>query len=157
MILTMFITFAWLISMYFLIQSKQLSLVDYFILWFANSVAIVSITTIISLNLGWLHFSEDKELFLTHLVKRSFIDPMLLLISANLVIKASKKYYRLLNAIAFLILFLILEYCMVRLHVVTFIKFNYFYIAVMYSVILAFSHLVVFLLHRGGSHENYSI
>lgn len=90
MILTLFIVIARIITSIFWVQTKQLSLIDYLILWFINSIVIVSVRTILSLNMGWIEYSEEYALSLTYLLRRSFIDPMLLLIVVNVLADQSK-------------------------------------------------------------------
>lgn len=158
MTLTIFVSLAWLISTIFWSMSKRLTFLEHLILWFSCSFVIVSVRTIFILNLGWMEASEDKELFLTYLIRRSFIDPMLLLILSNLTFKAKKAKEKILFGIGILCTFILLEYTLIQMDVIRFVKFNYLYLTGMYLFFILFSLFISYLLQRGGnSNEDYNL
>jgi hypothetical protein len=158
MILTTYVSIGWLIAGLFWWMPKRLTFLEHLILWFSCSFVIVSLRTIFTLNLGWIEVEESKQLFLTYLFRRSFIDPMLLLILANLILRAKGVMWKLLAVISILMTYILLEYGLVQLNVIQFVKFNYLYFAGMYLFFILFSLLIVYLLQRGGSsHEDFNI
>lgn len=158
MILTVFIVIAWIITSIFWVQTKRLSLIDYLILWFINSIVIVSVRTLLSLNMGWVELSEGYAMSLTYLLRRSFIDPMFLLIAVNVLADETKrKMWKVIIVIAILGALNLLEYVMVKVGVLKFIHFNYFAVIGMYIFFLLINQLVGYFLRRGGSYEDYRI
>lgn len=158
MLLTTFLTIAWLVSFIFWVIPKRLSFLDHLILWFSCSFVMVSLRTVVSLNLGWVEISEDKEIFLTYIIRRSFIDPMLLLILANIIVQSKKAIWKIGSFISFLIVFIVLEYSLVQFDVIQLKKFNYMYVTGMFILFILFLLTLVYLLRRGGSsHEDYNI
>jgi hypothetical protein len=157
MILATFFIIAWMISACYWMLPKHFSFIDVLILWFLNSIAIVSLHTILSLNWYWISISENIELFLSFLLIRSIIDPMLLLIFENIFYHTLKAVWKTFTAIGILTLFLVIEFLSVRLHIVTFITFNYFYAGLMYVLFLVFSHLIAHFLRYGGTYANHRL
>lgn len=157
MTLATFIVLAWMISACFWMLPKHFSFADHMILWFANSMVIISFHTILTMGLGRISNSEDNALFVAFLLERSFIEPMLLLIFENIAADVRKAVWKACAAVGILAGFLVLKYLSVRLQLIAFVKFNYVYTAVMYGLILSFSHLVAYLLRRGGTHADHRI
>lgn len=157
MILNVFISIAMLLTGLFWAMNKKLSFLDNMILWCTNSFIIVSVRTIFSLNFEWIIFSHKPELFITHLLRRSYIDPILLLIYANLISFPQKSIVRFWYSLGFLFIFLLLEYSLVQLNVITFKKFNYLYDAAMSGFFLLVTYVLTKLLHHGDAYENNSL
>lgn len=157
MILTSFIFLAWGISFWYLMLPRTLSFIDILIFWFVNSIVMVCTLTILMLNLGWITYSEKTEMFLTFLLTRSFIDPMLLLIYASIVSHTKNLVKKFGTSIGIFLTFIVMEYFLVKLDVITFVKFNYLYVSLMFAFFLLVAYILVRILRKGEHYEDYSI
>lgn len=120
---------------YFL--KKKLSFLQNAFVFMVISIAARNYTTIMVLQLKWLHLTEDPFLFLVFLLNRDLIGPMLILIFINV-------FWRKQSSKSMLFFFLIILLCLqlmdgfiVGFGVITYIKWNFYKAFAVNIVLLA--------------------
>lgn len=108
----LFVLIGWLAILWFSILRARLPLTINLFLFLCNSIFTTSISTLLGLNLQWVIPSQQPNLFLAHLIHRSMIDPILLLIFMNIYFGSRNALQRWFGTLAIFSL-------MVAIHVIT--------------------------------------
>jgi hypothetical protein len=149
MALSFSITLTIMISHVFFFQKKKLSFLLNSIVFMILAIITRNYMTIMTMELKLLKTTEDHVLFLFFLVNREIIIPLLILIFTNIYLQTTSLKKKIFLFIGVLLFMHGMDYLSVHLKVITFIKWNFIYAAivnVVYLLIgLGLAKIVLFL------------
>jgi hypothetical protein len=146
-----FITWVFVILIF--IIPKTLSGMDMVILFFVNTVLVVSTFTILSMNLEYLLVSNVLEKVVGVMIYRMFAIPLVLIISANVFRYAVARLVRcvILCLVWFFLIFM--DHVFSKLGMIQFVQWNLVDSSVVFACFLVFSSCMAWLIVQIGKKE----
>lgn len=111
------------LSFFFFIE-KKLSFLQNSLVLMLISIAARNYTTILALQLNWIHITEDSILFIVFLIHREIIGPFLVLMFINIYWKTQSRVNRITLFAIFLICLLGMDLFSFTSGVITFLDWN---------------------------------
>ncbi|UOF90219.1 hypothetical protein LSG31_20545 [Fodinisporobacter ferrooxydans] len=148
--ISVFIT--WLVIIILSLIPKKLSELDMVFLYFVNTIFELSIFTIVHLNLRWIDVSDSVEKSFADLVLRIIMNPLLIIISSN-VLLYSWKIAKWVIVGGMILSFIFLQKLFEWLGIVTLHHWNIFYTLVMFACYVAFSRFMAWWIVRADPKE----
>ncbi|RSK26008.1 hypothetical protein EJF36_03335 [Bacillus sp. HMF5848] len=146
----LYILFAWFLTCLFIFSKKSISPLQNVILFMFISIIIINSFTIFGHNLKWIKVQSDTEYFIAYTLFRSFIYPLAILFSLNLIV--SKHY---LYALTILLYIFSLEVMGKYLQIYHYIKWNDMYTILEITVVLSLGWVMHKLLVHIKRQHNY--
>ncbi|WP_456275281.1 hypothetical protein [Bacillus sp. AK128] len=147
MALTIFIILTWLVIMTFIILPKSFSFTENSFLFLLMSIIVKNTFTIVGLNLEWIKGSEKPELFLSYLLYRTIIYPLLLVIMINIFFHTRKYSLRLIIVLSAAIVNFLIEILGEKLHVYSYNQWTHWYFLVEITLFILITYCSAKLIH----------
>lgn len=143
--LTLFIIIAWIIVAYFVSVLPSENLIRNLILYMVLIIFMTSVSTVISLDLGFIGITTNKVKYVAVIIYRNIITPLLLVIFNNIFSELKSYYSKIASITVILLLLSTLEFISLRLHLQVYIKWNFMLFILFYSV----SILIAIITNKG--------
>lgn len=131
-------------------QKKGISLIDQLIIFMVVSMFIMNISSVLWLNFHMIKYPSENEKFISFLVYRNILLPLMIIIYINFHETAhslKEKYFAL---AAVVVAFLFLEYLSVGLKIIVYKNWNMFLSLVLFIGYIIISFTTLYVLRKHG-------
>jgi hypothetical protein len=148
MVLGLFVLLFWVMLIFYLMTPKSLSIIENIILFMLNSLLVVNIFTIITLNFHLMNNSQQSNHFLAFIIYRTLIIQFGLLLFTNLMLKLDSVLLQVFLSISFLFVFNLLQFLTVLLQILDYVTWNTLDSNLMFSGFMIASYAFGLLLKK---------
>lgn len=157
MVLAFFITLSLIFLYVVIFIKKKLSFVANTILFMLLSIILTNYLTIMSQNLKWIHASDNYIEFLSVIVNREFLSPLLGIVMVNGIFQLNTPFKRVLLFTMFAVLLTVLDVLHLYFHAIEYVHWsllNAVIINILYLMITLVLGKVLFILQRMEGNKN---
>jgi hypothetical protein len=143
--LVLYTIISWVVATYFITTLPKKDLIINIILYMLILIINISLTTTVSLNIHLIDFTRDKIKYLSVILTRNIITPLLLVICSSVLIKLTTFHKKIAGTILFLGLFLAGELMNIYFKLYTYIKWNFIISFITYFIFI----FITVMLNKG--------
>jgi hypothetical protein len=140
MILSIFLYVLLILGLAFFVKKRTLNVLEILSIWMLVWIIIHSASSIIVENLQYLSVSKDLSLFLTHVIKRLFLYPLLIIWSFDLMRNYKSKLMIFIHLFSTVIVLILTEYITIWVGVMQNKHWNVLYSFIEWSVCLLITY-----------------
>jgi hypothetical protein len=138
----------------FTFQTKKISLVNQFNLFFLSSMLLINSMTILSLNKHFIEYTHQKEGFFAFILYRDGVFPLLFLIFLNAYKQIKKNKVKTLLVLGMLVSFFVIEFTAVWAKLLVYIHWHWILSVLLYlSFFVILVYVLKFLEHKESEEE----
>ncbi|RAP75385.1 hypothetical protein [Paenibacillus montanisoli] len=152
MALAICVFMTWCVIIVHSLMPKKLSGAEMVFIYFCSTVFELSIFTIVHLNLGWIEVDKGVEKSIADLVLRLFTNPLIFIISTNILLYRWKVLKWVIIA-AIVLAFIPMGYMLERIGIISTPHWNAWLTVAMFTSYVIFSRLMAWIIISTGQKE----
>jgi hypothetical protein len=127
MILSIFLFVLLMLGITFVVKPKRMNILEILSIWMLVWIITHSVSSIIIVNLQYLIISQKMSLFWTHVFKRLFLYPLIIIWSFDLILKYTSKLMIYIHLFLTVLVLILTEYIFIWIGVLHNKHWNVFY------------------------------